>query len=129
MAQVLSTFNPMEKERFRAFRRCTFRGDAISAYVAHCLAASHERAYARGEKARQYLGGAGLGVDSKHAVLAMQRCPYVVDNTSIINKTMNGNNNNNMRRNRPPRRLLQDMVAPNQAEEITVVVSTLVSLM
>lgn len=105
MTKVLSTFNKQEKSRFEAFRRSTFAGDAISKYVAHCLQASQEQSYARGEKTRQLLGGNCLGVPS-HATRALQRCPYVKYGTT-------------------PSRPLEDMVVPGQAGEITVVVSTL----
>lgn len=106
MTQVLSTFNRLEQSRFEAFRRSSFRGDVISAYVAHCLATCQERAYARGEKTRQYLGAHGLGVSPLSPQHVLQHCPYVKNGT-------------------PLKRSLDDMVAPGQADEITVVVSTL----
>mmetsp|Transcript_19968 Transcript_19968/g.28292 ORF Transcript_19968/g.28292 Transcript_19968/m.28292 type:complete len:194 (+) Transcript_19968:112-693(+) len=90
MAQVLSTFNRLEQSRFEAFRKATFRGDAISRYVSHCLQASHERAFARGEKTRQYLGGnnLGVGVASKRLEKTfLQHCPYVVNNNTHHNTT------------------------------------------
>ena len=107
MIEELSKLKPLEESRFEAFRRSSFRGDVIAAYVAHCLAACQERAYARGEKTRQYLGANGLGVSPLSPQHVLQRCPYVKNGTAA------------------PERSLGDMVAPGQADEITVVVSTL----
>lgn len=38
MAKILSTFSKMEQSRFEAFKRVSFPCNAISRYVAHCLA-------------------------------------------------------------------------------------------
>lgn len=38
MAKILSTFSKMEQSRFEAFKRVSFPFNAISQYVAHCLA-------------------------------------------------------------------------------------------
>ena len=72
MTQVLRTFNRLEQSRFEAFRRSTFRGDAISDYVAHLLAASEERAYAKNVKTRQHLGACSTAESS-----SFPHCPYV----------------------------------------------------
>jgi len=139
MAQVLSTFNRLEQSRFEAFRKATFRGDAISTYVSHCLQVSHERAFARGEKTRQYLGGNSLGVGnaSKLSGKALHQCPYVLNRQSDATTELMGcssstskipsstSNNSDKRITSKKQRPLEDMVAPNQAEEIRVVVSTL----
>ena len=38
MAKILSTFSKIEQSRFEAFKRVSFPCDAVSKYVAHCLA-------------------------------------------------------------------------------------------
>ena len=111
MTKVLSTFNRLEQSRFEAFRRSTFRGDAISQYVAHCLAASHELAYARQLKTRLYLGA----LDTTR----QPHCPYVKNN-GTSNDTRTTAAAATLKK-----RSLNDMVPPGQADEITVVVSTL----
>jgi len=105
MTQVLSTFHRMEQSRFEAFRRSTFRGDAISKYVAHCLEESEKCWYAENVKSRKYLGVPGNEKEQS----CQQHCPYVKNAKST---TAN-------------KRSLQDMVPPGQAAEIAIVVSTL----
>jgi len=117
MTQVLSTFNRLEQSRFQAFRRSTFRGDAISDHVAHCLAANGERAYARNCKMIQYLGDSSQGAPQQH-------CPYV-KNTNDSNSTSSSGSTTAASLSTKKKRSLQDMVPPGQADEITVVVSTL----
>jgi len=47
MAQILSTLTNSERERFDAYRRSTFRGDAIAKYVAYCLTSTEETIHSR----------------------------------------------------------------------------------
>ena len=44
MAKILSTFSKMEQSRFEAFKRVSFPCNAISRYVAHCLAERQQQA-------------------------------------------------------------------------------------
>ena len=122
MTQVLSTFNRLEQSRFEAFRRATFRGDAVSAYVAHTLSAGHEQAYSRSERTRQLLNATGLGMGNPRYEIAMKQSAALLrqeqrrqrQDTTTTTTTASSMS---LR--------LEDMVAPGQADGIVVVVSTL----
>jgi chemotaxis protein histidine kinase CheA len=113
MAQVLSTFSRLEQSRFEAFRRATFCGDAISRYIAQCMIQTQEQRY-------------GLA--------ALPPPPAAVGATESVMTTHPSDSLNNDRRaagattttrtlQQPP--LLEHLCAPDHAEEITIVVSTL----
>jgi hypothetical protein len=63
MSQVLSTFSATEQDRFAAYRRSTFATDAISNYVAFCLAKHSNEANKQRRKGLD-LGGEDLGISS-----------------------------------------------------------------
>lgn len=116
MAQVLSTFSRLEQSRFEAFRKAAFPGDAISKYVAHCLIHEQHRPISVG------------GADSAAAeppsfrtrIPGAEKGPYDRD----------GKAKARLRHLRPSahyrrRKVLSELVAPGEAQDITVVVSTL----
>eukprot|EP00536_Pseudo-nitzschia_multiseries_P010344 jgi/Psemu1/326017/estExt_fgenesh1_pg.C_3110008 len=119
MAQVLSTFSRMEQSRFEAFRKAAFPGDAIAKYVAHCLV--HEQH-------RPLSGAEGMGcpsaaedADASDSLLGAARRPP---------STVRAKHKTRFRHLRPVgganrRPVLSEVVAPGQAGDITVVVSTL----
>lgn len=99
MAQVLSTFDRLEQSRFEAFRRSVFPADAISNYISHSLAVSHERATSQHKQQYTQIGKRLLACANSGVTAGSKQHPQL--------------------------RPLRDMVAPDQAEEITAVVSTL----
>lgn len=108
MAQALSTFHGLEQSRFEAFRRSTFSGDAIAHFIAQSLLHIHERKRQQRLVTRDGLGSEGYGVGASFSSPAL-------DNNHP--STANNNNSNKLK--------LNDLVVPNAAQEITVVVSTL----
>lgn len=125
MAQALSTFNAMELSRFEAFRRSTFRGDAVSDFVAFRLAEHNERQFAAREGTRRLVGGAGLGVksSSERTAAALRFDPDVANCCVGRGLSDTGQNVEAAAKVEAPR--LEDLVAPNNAQEITVVASAL----
>ena len=120
MTHMLGTFNQLQQSRFEAFRRATFQRDAISNYVAYCLASCHEQAYGKSERVRQMLDKSGLGMGDPRAETAMKQ-----SGERLVGGIR-------LEVDRPKRMLkiaeyprLQDMVAPSQSENIVLVVSTL----
>mmetsp|Transcript_28789 Transcript_28789/g.44224 ORF Transcript_28789/g.44224 Transcript_28789/m.44224 type:complete len:216 (-) Transcript_28789:46-693(-) len=106
MAQVLSTFQQLEQSRFEAFRRSTFRGDAVADFVALCLEEENKRRTAGRCLCKQFLGASGYGVlVPAHVEAALEH----IDSGNRMKK----------------KPVLEDMVAHHCAEEITIVVSTL----
>ena len=100
MAQTLSTFNTLEQSKFEAFRRSTFRGDAISKYVAYCLTRSEEKKILRLAMSNTYSNAPSSDL---HQCLPLPKREL---------KDLVGTENN-LKHN------------SNPAEEITIVVSTL----
>mmetsp|Transcript_18621 Transcript_18621/g.53696 ORF Transcript_18621/g.53696 Transcript_18621/m.53696 type:complete len:243 (+) Transcript_18621:522-1250(+) len=125
MAQALSTFNALELSRFEAFRRSTFRGDAVSNFVAFRLAEHQERQFAAREGTRRLIGGAGLGVkaSSGRTAAALRFNPHVVDCCVGEGTTGSTQRDDAAAEVESPR--LEDLVAPKSAQEITVVASAL----
>lgn len=116
MAQVLSTFSRLEQSRFEAFRKAAFPGDAISKYVAHCLIHEQHRPVS--------VGGEDSAVAEppsfRTRIPGAEKCPYDRD----------GKAKARLRHLRPSahyrrRKVLSELVAPGEAQDITVVVSTL----
>ena len=131
MAQALSTFNASELLRFEAFRRSALRGDAVARHVAFGLAEHRERRYALREGTRSLMGAASAGVGS--AASHGGRCgmvsaglrwdPTVSDYRGAGGGGgSSGGGSASVAADLPD---LADLVAPNTAQEITVVVSTL----
>ena len=110
MAQALSTFNSLEQSRFEAFRRCTFCGDAISKFIAHCLLHLQTQKSWRRQVARDGMGTNGYGVGHNFTSTADDKIAAAIQNRRKSN-------------NIPP--ILDDLVVPSSAQEITLVVSTL----
>ena len=108
MSQILSTFTTQEQDRFAAFRRSAFKGDVVSNYVAFCLAREEEKRYAQREGAARMLGVPldAIGSSSTSSGRGSKT-------RSVHFRGKNGE----------PR--LSNLVAPNCAQEITVVVSAL----
>jgi flagellar biosynthesis GTPase FlhF len=107
MAQVLSTFSRLEQSRFEAFRRATFCGDAISRYIAQCMVQTHEQRY----------GLAALPPPPAAAAAAAAMMIRPSDNNNNAGATTTTT------RTLQPQ--LEHLCAPDHAEEITIVVSTL----
>ncbi len=113
MAQVLSTFSRLEQSRFEAFRKAAFHGDAIAKYVAHCLIHEQHRPVSAGDiimdapDIRTRIPGANSGPTDRDG---KQKARF-----------------RNLRPNPHYQRrlVLSELVAPGQAQDITVVVSTL----
>ena len=113
MAQVLSTFSRLEQSRFEAFRKAAFHGDAIAKYVAHCLIHEQHRPVSAGNTSvdapdiRTRIPGASSGPTDRDG---KQKARF-----------------RNLRPNPHYQRrlVLSELVAPGQAQDITVVVSTL----
>jgi hypothetical protein len=112
MAQVLSTFQPVEQSRFEAFRRCTFPSDAISQYVAYCLQQHYERTYARTTQAQQLTDSQGIGVSDSLYTRVLSNPPSFFATKQQHHKQQQ----------------LSDLCAVGQAEEITAVVSACAKL-
>mmetsp|Transcript_28445 Transcript_28445/g.27319 ORF Transcript_28445/g.27319 Transcript_28445/m.27319 type:complete len:222 (-) Transcript_28445:1668-2333(-) len=102
MAQALSTFHSLEQSRFEAFRRCTFCGDAIANFIAQCLLHIDERKRQQRRVTRDALGSKGYGVGASFSSSTEKIHLGTTDTLT-----------------------LKDLVVPNAAQEITVVVSTL----
>jgi len=113
MTQVLSTLNKLERSRFEAFRRSTLPGNAVSEYIAHLLLLQNEHLVAR-TKASSRLLGAGSGVGLPHLERAVQKQQQQQTSHS---KSSNGQGH--------APRPLHDLVSPNNADSIVVVVSSL----
>ena len=109
MAQALSTFNSLEQSRFEAFRRCTFCGDAISKFIAHCLLHLERQKSWRRQVARDGMGTNGYGVGHNFTSVADEKISAAIKN----------------RRKSKIEPILEDLVVPSSAQEITLVVSTL----
>ena len=65
MSQVLSTFSATEKDRFAAYRRSAFASDAVSEYVAYCIAKHSKESNKRRRKGLD-AGGESLGISSSN---------------------------------------------------------------
>ena len=110
MAQLLSTFTPLEQSRFEAFRRSTFRSNAISKYVAYCLTRAEERRNARSNhKHKSRMTTSRLHQPSSLPIrelkdLVAPKRSYIHDN----NSSHSGNHSSS-----------------HTAQEITIIVSTL----
>mmetsp|Transcript_12129 Transcript_12129/g.28777 ORF Transcript_12129/g.28777 Transcript_12129/m.28777 type:complete len:498 (+) Transcript_12129:97-1590(+) len=122
MAQVLSTFSRLEQSRFDAFRRAAFPGDAISRYVAHCLIHEQNRPVSAGD-AQTRVDGGGLAPDAstvRTKIAGVAGGPTDRDGKA-------GSRFRHLRPTAHQRRrpVLSELVAPGQAGDITVVVSTL----
>lgn len=115
MAQALSTFHSLEQSRFEAFRRCTFSGDAIARFIAQSLIHINERKRQQRLVTRDGLGSKGYGVGASFTPSFMNQMNSHNNNHSTVDDSKGGSS----------KLTLKDLVVPNAAQEITVVVSTL----
>jgi hypothetical protein len=108
--EAWNALNEEEKDRFAAFRRCCFKRDVISNFVAHQLVAAEERLYASREGAASVLGGTAEQIFCEFRA-RQTKSPY-----------MDPWRRHHECHKRPK---LENLVAPTMAPEITAVVSTL----
>lgn len=133
MAQMLSTFSNIEQSRFQAYRRVTFRSDAIEDWVASCLQHRYDTAtsnaimsstnntaaeVATSVRCNPYYNNILLNAQSGQHQLQQQEGPYTTQ--PAFNST---NDRRKMKMNRTYRRPLSDLVAPGQHADIGLVVT------
>jgi len=120
MAQAISTFSPSEQARFEAFRRSTFRPDAISKFVSSCLIEASAKKYAQRNVTKAVLGASGFGVSKFSRKEAMEADPIAMLRKHKLGPSRNETNTE--KEVEVPH--LSELVATDASQEITIVVST-----
>lgn len=119
MAQVLSTFSRLEQSRFEAFRKAAFRGDAVAKYVAHCLIHEQHRPVSVGNHTQANINAATN--NTKRTRIPGANSQETVRDGKTKARFRNLRPNSHYQR----RVVLSEVVAPGQAQDIALVVSTL----
>uniref|UniRef100_A0A7S4VWB0 TAFII28-like protein domain-containing protein n=2 Tax=Ditylum brightwellii TaxID=49249 RepID=A0A7S4VWB0_9STRA len=131
ISQALSTFNTIEQSRFEAFRRCVLNASSISTFVAHCIQNHAHRRYDVRVGTQSLLSG-DVGGNGACGVVH----PTVIRKKKTKMDAKEEEWLHNALKQRPQFHVLSkegetsapklhDLVAPNNAQEITAVVATL----
>ena len=123
MAQVLSTFSRVEQSRFEAFRRSTFSRDAISDYIAECMVQTQEQRHGLSTSGcKQYYN---CKTNAKPKPTVSTRSSSTKGQTIDTGTKKIGSAKAAPAASSKTNIKLENLCVPGQAEEITIVVSTL----
>lgn len=125
MSRALSTFDASEQERFEAYRRSTFAGDAVSKFVSQCLLDASEDRYKARTDARHLVNPeTEEGSSNSFGVRTTPRIENALKTRPSLIHRNNQDSGGGSDTTNGHQRLAQ-LVATDTAPEITVVVSTL----